>query len=107
MQYVIQRAHIPPKLAADWNDPAWARAQLMSVNSFHPASAAHRPHTEARMLYDDDGVYVIFRSFDRYVRCTRTEHQAVTSRDSCVEAYLQPNPDYGYFNFEINALGSM
>jgi len=80
---------------------------MLSVNEFHSTPASHRPDTRAKIVYDDAGIYVIFRCEDRFVRCTRTEHQSITSRDSCVEAYLQPKRDYGYLNFEINCCGAM
>jgi hypothetical protein len=53
MHYVIQRAASRPAMTADWDDPAWTRAAVMSVNSFHPLTGGHRPHTEARLMYDD------------------------------------------------------
>ena len=59
------------------------------------------------MEYDDAGVYIAFAVADRYVLCRRTERQAMVCRDSCVEAFLQPKPDKGYFNFETNCGGTM
>ena len=59
------------------------------------------------MLYDDDGIYVIFRVRDRYVICRNTEPQSPVCKDSCVEAFFQPKPDQGYFNFEINCGGAI
>jgi len=59
------------------------------------------------VLYDEAGLYVIFRAQDRYVICTRTEHQTLTSKDNCVEVYFQPFPDRGYLNFEMNCGGAL
>jgi hypothetical protein len=45
---------------------------------------------------------------DRYVVCRRTENQSLTSKDSCVEVYLQPgNETSGYFNLEMNCGGAL
>ena len=56
-----------------------------------------RPRTRSKVLYDDRGIYVLFRVADRYVRCVRTEHQSHVYRDSCVEFFAQPKPGGGYF----------
>ncbi len=106
MEYLIRRATYTPRLKGEWDGAAWRGADVASVNAFCPASFDHRPVTEAKVLYDDEGIYVMFRSWDRYVRCTRTEHQSITSRDSCVEVYLKPKADRGYFNFEMNCGGA-
>lgn len=107
MEYTIRRARSRPGLDGDWDDAAWRHADVACVESFHSASSVHRPQTESKILYDDAGLYVAFRVRDRYVRCTRTEHQSITSKDSCVELYLQPKPGAGYLNFEMNCGGTM
>jgi hypothetical protein len=107
MQYVIKRAKARPQLTGAWDLPAWRDANVAEINSFHSKSGGHHPRADAKVLYDDDGLYVIFRVQDRYVLCTRTEHQTLTSKDSCVEVYFQPFPDRGYFNFEMNCGGAL
>jgi len=102
MEYRVRRAPSETKLDQDWTD-----ADVATVAHFHPTSSDHRPVTRFRMLYDDRGVYVSFDVRDRYVLCRRTEDQAMVCRDSCVEAFLQPKRDRGYFNFETNCGGAM
>src|SRR5690606_38130767 len=67
----------------------------------------HRPKTQARLLYDADGIDVIFRVEDRYVRSVNTVPQGPVCRDSCVEFFVQPNGAGAYFNFEVNAGGTL
>ena len=108
MNYVIRRAAATPEFRGEWDGPAWGRADVVEVAHFHPQSdPGHRPRTRAKVLYDDGGIYVLFRVADRYVRCVRTEHQSHVYRDSCVEFFAQPNPGGGYFNFEFNCVGTM
>jgi hypothetical protein len=52
-------------------------------------------------------LYLQFQVADRYVRCVNTSFQSLVSHDSCVEFFVQPRPDAGYFNFEINCGGTM
>src|SRR5262245_53224530 len=78
MHYVIKRAQTRPTFSGDWSSPPWRDANVARINSFRSESG-HKPVTEARVLYDSDGLYVIFRVHDRYIVCTRTEHQTLTS----------------------------
>jgi hypothetical protein len=43
---------------------------------------------------------------DQFVRCSRTKYGDEVWKDSCVEFFFQPKPDYGYFNFEFNCGGA-
>jgi len=107
-EYLIRRVREKPQLQGTWDGPAWAHAEVAQIASFHPAGSDHRPQTRVKMLHDDDGLYVIFRVEDRYVVCTRSENQTLTSKDSCVEVYLQPFPGQkGYLNFEMNCGGAL
>ena len=105
MQYLIRRAKTPSTLTGQWDSPPWRDAQIARIGSFHAASSDHRPRASAKVLYDDAGLYVMFRVEDRFVVCTRHEHQTLTSKDSCVEVYFQPFENKGYFNFEMNCGG--
>ncbi len=105
--YEISWASEAPLLSADWDDSTWSTARTVKIDHFHPASSSHRPQTEARVLYDNDGLYVSFRSHDQYVRCVHTTYQSRVSQDSCVEFFVQPQSNRGYFNFEVNCGGTM
>ena len=105
-KYVVHRAGIPPDLKGRWDGPAWRSAETLEVTNFRPEGSDHRPHTRARLLYDDEAVYGIFHVCDRYVRCVRTEFYQPVCKDSCVEFFVQPGNADGYFNFEFNCGGA-
>ncbi|MBI4560075.1 MAG: carbohydrate-binding family 9-like protein [Candidatus Hydrogenedentes bacterium] len=107
MEYVVKHTATRPELSGCWHGPVWDHAKTLTVERFHPYSSAHRPKTRAKLLYDDSGIFVFFRVEDQYVRCTHTEYQSAVYRDACVECFIQPKPDKGYFNFEINCGGTM
>jgi hypothetical protein len=107
MNYVIRRAVTTPEFSGDWDGPAWGPADVVEVSHFHAKSSDHRPRTRAKLLYDDRGIHALFRVADRYVKCTRTEHQSNVCRDACVEFFVQPKPGHGYFNIEMNCGGTM
>jgi hypothetical protein len=107
MIYQVQRTSFPPPLSPAAGESGWTSADLLEVAHFHPQSSSHRPRTQARVLYDDAGLYLAFDVRDRYVRCLQTQYQSMVSNDSCVEFFVQPSLDGGYFNFEINSGGAM
>ena len=107
MEYRVRRATATPELMGNWDGPAWREADVAAITHFHRQSSSHHPQAEAKLLYDDGGLYVHFRVSDRYVVCRHAEPQSPVCRDSCVEAFLQPKPDKGYLNFEINCGGAI
>jgi len=105
--YHIARARVTPELKGDWDGPAWGATEALEVAGFHEKSSDHRPRTQAKLLYDDSNLYVVFRVEDKYVRSVRTGYQAEVCKDSCVEFFVGPHADLGYFNFETNCGGSL
>jgi len=97
---------MPASFSPRWEDPVWAEAETIEVGSFRSESSSHRPRTSVRLLYDALGIHGIFQVQDRFVRCTRTRYFEDVWKDSCVEFFVQPKPDRGYFNFEFNCEGA-
>jgi hypothetical protein len=106
LHYTVHRADTLPKVSADWEDQAWSDAETLNVARFHPRGSDHRPATQARVLHDGHALAVIFRVEDRYVLARSTQYQSPTHKESCVEFFVQPRADRGYFNFEFNAIGT-
>jgi hypothetical protein len=106
-EHLVRRGRPRPRLADGWNDPAWAGAAPLEIACFRPEGSDHRPRTRARLVFDDEGLSGLFRVEDRYVRSVHTRFGDPVYRDSCVEIFLQPKPDRGYLNFEMNAGGSL
>jgi hypothetical protein len=107
MLYIVRPADIQPEMQGAWNSPAWQQADTLGIAHFRPESSDHRPRTYARLLYAKEGLFGIFRVEDRYVRCVRTHYLDAVYKDSCVEFFVRPKADRGYFNFEFNCGGSL
>jgi hypothetical protein len=105
MQYMIRKAL--PGVAWDGGGAFWEPADEIGIDCFHARSSSHRPVTRVRALYDSRFIYIRFDVADQYVRCVNTGYQSRVSRDSCVEFFVRPRPDQGYFNFEFNCGGSL
>jgi hypothetical protein len=107
IHYVIRQAPQAPELTSDFESATWRSAEPLAIANFHPQSSRHRPVVRARLAYQPDALCAIFQVHDRYVRSVNLNYQDPVCRDSCVEMFVQPRADGGYFNFEINCGGTM
>jgi len=102
MRYTVKR--IP---AASLERADFSLAEVGRIEQVRPESSDHRPETTFRVLCDGESLLVRFDVKDRYVRSVQTAYQAPVSTDSCVEFFVQPKAGAGYFNFEVNAGGTL
>lgn len=106
--YTLERASEKPKLDGDWEGAAWKNVPVIDITHFYRTDLSdHRPKTQAKAVFDDLGIYIHFRVEDRYVRAVETKYHGKVWEDACVEFFVQPKPERGYFNFEINCGGTM
>jgi hypothetical protein len=94
-------------LSAGGDSPQWRDAQVAAISNFVAQSAqSFRPEVTARLAFSDAGFHGIFSVKGELVRCTRTHCSQEIWKDSCVEFFIQPGADTGYFNFEFNCGGA-
>jgi hypothetical protein len=91
----------------DATHEAWRATEVAQVATFRPEGSHHRPHTSVRLLHDDHAIHGLFTVEDRFVRSVHEGFQAPVWKDSCVEFFVRPRGHGGYFNFEMNAGGSL
>jgi hypothetical protein len=91
-----------------WDKPVWRNVKAVSIENMMGEEPRFRPITEAKMVYDANNVYVIFRVHDKFVKSTVTTFNGHVSGDSCVEFFFSPNSEAPghYFNLEVNAGGT-
>lgn len=107
MEYILRRTPNAPALDADWESNDWKSANIAEINNFRPESSDHRPKVLLKLQYDDDGIYGLFKVSDKYIRSIQTEFQSGVCKDSCVEFFVRPGTEKGYFNFEFNCGGTL
>lgn len=105
--YTIRKTEHAPILDEGWDGASWETANTLTIDHWYPSRVKHRPKTQAKVLYSDQGLYVMFRVEDRYVRAVRTKYQDFVANDSCVEFFVRPQKGKGYFNFEMNCIGTL
>lgn len=106
--YKVVKLNKPIKIDANWNKAQWKKIETIKIEKDMGKIPPFKPVVEAKMMYDDDNVYVIFRVQDRFVKSVVEEYNGNVSGDSCVEFFFSPdtNLPLKYFNLEINAGGT-
>lgn len=107
MYYNVKQINTPFQPDSGFDCFPWNQANEDRIGYFHNQSSDHRPEIRFKMLYDTENIFVRFLVCDRYVRSVNIEYQGPVCKDSCVEFFVQPFKDKGYFNFEINAGGHL
>lgn len=105
--YTLALANGNFKQPSLWGDACWSKVAAGQVDQFHPDSSSHRPNTRFKAIYDPRAIHLFFQVQDRYVICKHTQLHEAVCKDSCVEFFVQPKRDLGYFNFEFNCGGTM
>ena len=107
--YQVKKLKKPMKIDADWNKSQWKKIKEINILQHMGKIPAFIPTAKAKMMYDEQNVYVIFLVNDRFVRSVAEEYNGPVFRDACVEFFFSPDtslPD-GYFNLETNAGGAI
>ena len=106
--YHCQRARGPIVVDGLMDDKSWAFAPATPAFVFPwPDQPGAKQMTQARMLWDDNCLYVLYECKDRDITAALTEHDDPVYKDDCVEIFVSPAPDKSrfYFGFEMNCRG--
>jgi hypothetical protein len=107
--YTIYRAGTPITIDGRLDEPAWFAAPSVGPFRFAWWKNGKREQTVAKMLWDDDYLYVAFLCQDAHISAERTKHDSSVWYDDCVEVFAAPDrnrPD-AYFNIEMNVNGAV
>ncbi|MEZ5351289.1 MAG: carbohydrate-binding family 9-like protein [Bryobacteraceae bacterium] len=109
VEYRIGRASGPITIDAKLDDEAWRLAEPVSDFIFNWYESGEKEPTTAKLLWDDENLYVSWQCKDRHISAYETKRHGPVSKDDCVEIFISPNPEKvkNYYTFEINALGTM
>ena len=109
MEYKVLRTEGRPQLNGDWWGDVWGSVEAIELGNYMGDEPQHRPRTQAKLMYDDEYIYVLFRVEDEYVRAVAEGRNGNVWQDSCAEFFFTPADDVsaGYFNVEVNCGGTM
>ncbi|MGI6322015.1 MAG: carbohydrate-binding family 9-like protein [Bacteroidales bacterium] len=95
-------------LTGEWNSPEWRKHNYIELDNFMGSIPLYKPVVRVRTGYDEDNLFLIFRTEERFARCITTEINGPVWRDSAVELFFSPDIKFPerYFNLEINCGGT-
>jgi len=108
--YGAPRAETAPVIDGSLDDPAWRSAPWTDdfVDIRGGSMAAPRHRTRARLLWDDEYLFIGATMEEPHVWGTLTERDAVIYRDNDFEVFIDPDADtHLYYELEINALATV
>jgi hypothetical protein len=106
--YKVVRLSQPMNIDAVWDKPQWKNVQPVRIVNYMGTIPEFKPEAQAKMMYDDENLYVIFHVKDRYVRCITDRINGPVWEDGAVEFFFAPdeNKPLIYFNLETNCGGT-
>jgi hypothetical protein len=108
--YVCKRATGPITIDGKLDEPSWQKAETTRAFVFPwPDQKGAKQQTTAKLLWDDDALYVAFDCWDNDITATYENRDDTTYKDDCVEIFLAPAPGRTvfYYGNEMNARGVM
>ncbi|MFI5710769.1 carbohydrate-binding family 9-like protein [Kribbella sp. NPDC051620] len=108
-RYPCHRTTTPLPLDGTLTHPAWEQAPWTSdfVDITGPDATTPRFRTRAKLLYDDQYLYVGGQLEEPHVWSTMTEPNTWLYEENNFELFLDPDGDgENYYEFEINPLGT-
>lgn len=107
--YTICRAGTPITIDGRLDEPAWFAAPSVGAFRFAWWKEGRREATVAKLLWDDENLYVAYICQDAHISAERKGHDTDVWNDDCVEVFAAPDATRpnAYFNIEMNANGSV
>ena len=108
-RYVAYRASSMIILDGKLNEPVWAAAAWSDPFIDIEGDSRPRPRfqTRAKMLWDDENLYVAAEMEEPDIWGTLTARDSVIFRDNDFEIFIDPDGDtHAYYELEVNALGT-
>jgi predicted esterase len=107
--YLCRHTATPIAMDGKPDDAAWADAPWTAdfVDIQDGARPKPRFRTRAKMLWDDDYLYITAQLEEPHVWATLTQHDSVIFLDPDFEVFIDPKGQtHNYYEFEMNALNT-
>jgi hypothetical protein len=108
-QYLCHYTAVPLKIDGKQDDAAWATAPWTEYFQDIEGDAKPRPtfKTHARMLWDEQYLYIAASLEEPHIWATVTKRDEVIFVDPDFEVFIDPDGDnHQYYEFEMNALNT-
>jgi len=104
-KYIVKKVD----LAKTPLEKAWDSIEELSIDNYLWENNGYEPVTKAKLFYTDTHLHIFFKSYEKEIKVTYYNMNEDVYKNSCVEFFVNPNPekDDRYFNFEMNAVGTL
>ncbi|HEY4084908.1 MAG TPA: carbohydrate-binding family 9-like protein, partial [Bryobacteraceae bacterium] len=104
-RYEVKRASSAITVDGKLDDKAWDTANKIELIFPWAAQTGAKQKTTARVLWDDNNLYVSYECEDADITVTHTQHDDPTYLDDAVEIFINPLPSQTsvYYGLEMNA----
>ena len=108
-EYTLYRAAAPLAIDGKLDEPEWFAAPSVGEFVFPWWQSGKKERTSAKLLWDDEYLYLAFVCEDAHITARHTERDGKIPEDDCVELMLTPDADrpHVYFNIEFNVIGGI
>jgi len=109
-RYEVRRAATLINVDGKLDDAAWATAsEPATLQFFWDAQTGAKQKTRAKLLWDDQALYLGFDADDADITGQLTERDTAVYRDDALEVFINPNPkqEVVYYGFEMNVRGAL
>ena len=91
------------------SDHFWESVPSLAIEKYLWVFNNYRPKVEVKVCYSDKNLFVHFRTYEKEIKVVYTDINDPVHKDSCVEFFVNlfPNKTRKYFNFELNAIGTI
>ena len=91
------------------NSDFWKVIPVITIDNYLWSENSYKPRVEAKVCYNDQNMFVHFKSYEDEITAKYTKINDPVHKDSCVEFFVNlfPCKTNKYFNFEINPIGTM
>jgi hypothetical protein len=106
-EYLCYRTATPPTIDGRLDEPAWASAPAVPL-ALADSGGRPRQATTARLLWDDDCLYVAFECADDDIWGLTTERDRPIYEQEVVEVFVDDDcDDYSYVEIEVSPLNAV
>jgi hypothetical protein len=108
--YLCNKIETPLVIDGKMDDPQWQKAKWTDDFVDIEGNKKSKPYldTKAKMLYDDEFFYFLFKMEEPHIWATLTQRDTVIFYDNDIEIFLDADGDtHNYLEFELNAFNTV
>jgi len=108
-EYMVMRTKGEIVIDGVLEEEDWSLAKPVGEFGFPWWTDGEKEQAEAKILWNDDFLYVAFTCEDSHIWADHYDTNSATYKDDCVEIFWNPNPEAGdmYNMFEMNCIGNL